>query len=56
MSNFHKLLDEFTSFNEILNEDKQFTIIDGSQFENPELDENGDIIVRDQHGNIVELK
>ena len=55
MSNFHKILDGLTEFNEVLDNDRKFTIIDGSQFENPELDENGDIIVRDQYGNIVEF-
>tara|TARA_R100001244_G_scaffold114545_1_gene84886 strand:- start:395 stop:565 length:171 start_codon:yes stop_codon:yes gene_type:complete len=47
-------LGELNRFNSTLRDDKKFTIIDGSQFDNPELDENGvPINIKDQDGNII---
>ena len=47
------ILDIFRQMNEQQPKDRQITIVDGSQFEDPELDEEGNIVVRDIHGNIV---
>ena len=47
------ILDIFRQMNEQKPKDRQITIVDGSQFEDPELDEEGNIVVRDIHGNIV---
>ena len=47
------ILDIFRQMNEQQPKGRQITIVDGSQFEDPELDEEGNIVVRDIHGNIV---
>lgn len=48
-----QILNDVKTFNDTLDQERQFRIIDGEQFENPEYDGDGNIIVRDQYGKVV---
>ena len=49
----NNFLGELNKFNDTLDEGMKFKVIDGSQFENPEFDEDDNIVIRDQDGNII---